>query len=299
MLNSCGTDKAGTPNPETMVTQEVDSLFVTESKNGMKSYRFKAPKRIGYDLAREPYEIYPKGVFVETFRDSTEEIESSLTADYAINHKSKSRSLWEAIGNVVATGEDGRTLYTEQLFWDDQTERIYSNVDCKIVQKDGIYIGDGIESDQALKYWKFRNTVSKLEIDPPSGEQSPSQGSRLPEAGETVTEEFGHPVVSEPGSMSEPAQRKTDQSNEPGQREEPGRTPDRNATGRSAAGLNTTGRSQPRPTIQPVENDESKPGAGRPASPTGRTPGRREHTRQDRDGSTTTETTQQKSLGQQ
>lgn len=244
MLYSCGGGKSGGPNPETLVTQEVDSIFVVESKNGMKSYRFEAPKMIGYDLAREPYEEYPLGVFVETFRDSTEEIESSLRADYAINHKSRTRSLWEAIGNVVATGEDGRTLYTEQLFWDDQTERIYSNVDCRIEQADGIYIGDGLESDQALKYWRFRNTVSKLDIDSPSGRQGTSPEGGEPDAGENAPGSDVQPIAPPSGSPDA-------EHSEADRATQPGRTAPQEGAEEPAEAI----RNAPRRTIQPVEED--------------------------------------------
>jgi hypothetical protein len=166
-----------------MVTAESDSIFTVQSKNGLKNHRMETPKMIEYGLAREPYSVYPEGIFVETFRDSTEEVESSLLADHVISYKT--RKLWEAIGNVVATGADDRTLYTEQLFWDEKTGRIYSNVDCKIVQKDGVHIGEGLESDQALKHWEFRNPISKLEVDAPAGGQSNSSSDQAESGNET------------------------------------------------------------------------------------------------------------------
>ena len=39
---------------------------------------------------------------------------------------------------------DGKTLYTQQLFWNARTKKIYSNVDSKIVQNNGrdVFIGE-------------------------------------------------------------------------------------------------------------------------------------------------------------
>ncbi len=251
-----------------MITQESDSLFVVESKNGMKAYRFfKTPKRIGYDLAREPYEIYPQGVFVETFRDSTEEIESTLRADYAINHKYKNRTLWEAVGNVVATGENGRTLYTEQLFWDEGTERIYSNVDCRIEQADGVHVGDGIESDQALKHWRFRNTRSRLAIESPGG--SSAGDARTEEAddeGHGGSEPEGPAAASNgPGTTVQPTE---DDLSTPAPSEEnlSGKiSAEGNALGTAAPDM--SGRRERRRTIQPVEGDESAFATGENPAP--------------------------------
>ncbi len=43
-----------------------------------------------------------------------------------------------------------KKLYTQQLFWNARTKKIYSNVDSKIVQNDGrdVFIGEGFESDE-------------------------------------------------------------------------------------------------------------------------------------------------------
>ncbi|MEG2576720.1 MAG: SAM-dependent methyltransferase, partial [Glutamicibacter sp.] len=48
-----------------------------------------------------------------------------------------------------------KTLYTQQLFWNAQTKKIYSNVDSKIVQSGGrdVFIGEGFESDEGFKDW--------------------------------------------------------------------------------------------------------------------------------------------------
>ena len=74
-----------------------------------------------------------------------------LTANYAIYYEN--RKLWEAKGDVVVVKSDGKTLYTQQLFWNAKTQRIYSNVDTKIVQNEGgnVFQGEGFESDEAFK----------------------------------------------------------------------------------------------------------------------------------------------------
>ena len=66
-----------------------------------------------------------------------------LTANYAIYYEN--RKLWEAKGDVVVVKSDGKTLYTQQLFWNAKTQRIYSNVDTKIVQNEGgnVFQGEG------------------------------------------------------------------------------------------------------------------------------------------------------------
>ncbi len=254
MLISCGGSGSGASNPETIVTQESDSLFVVESKNGLKSYMFKTPKRLSYDLAREPYEIYPEGVFVERFRDSTEEVQSTLMADFAINYKKGNQSrLWEARGNVVGHNvPEERTLRTEQLFWD---EKIGRNVDCRIEQEDGVYIGEGLESDQALKYWTFRNTVSRFAVDPPAGRDS-SSGEKptvgVPEDGADAATPSGD-VRTEQGAVQQNgSEQSSTEQPAPAQNRSLLRGSERNSSGQSISD-----RRERRRTIQPVEGEGS------------------------------------------
>ena len=88
-----------------------------------------------------------------------------LTANYAIYYQN--RELWEAKGNVVVEKSDGKTLYTQQLFWNARTGKIYSNVDSKIVQNNGrdVFIGEGFESDEEFKDWRFRRMKGRMEVE--------------------------------------------------------------------------------------------------------------------------------------
>ena len=88
-------------------------------------------------------------------------VDAVLTANYAIYYEN--RELWEAKGNVVVEKSDGKTLYTQQLFWNEKTRRIWSNVDSKIVEESGnSYIVEGFESDDQLKDWKFRRIKGRM-----------------------------------------------------------------------------------------------------------------------------------------
>lgn len=163
MLFSCSSESAvGNYNPETMLTQQSDTLTVLVSKNGVKSYRFYAPLMERYELAAEPYMEFRRGVDIITY-DSLGAVESTLKADYGISYEK--RELWEARGNVVAEGEGGRTLYTQQLFWDQKTDRVYSNVDCMVRDGEDYFVGEGFESDSDFKDWRFRNQTGRIHVD--------------------------------------------------------------------------------------------------------------------------------------
>lgn len=169
LLLSCNSKRDAAPvNPEAVVSMRSDTLAMMVSKNGLKSYFFEAPLMEEYSFAKEPYVKYPAGVSVKKFRDSTEIVESTLRANEAIYYKK--RGIWMASGNVIATGS-GSTLYTEQLFWDEKTDRIYSNVDTRVKDQDGEHFGEGLESDASLKKWVFRNYEGTIAL-----ETAPNEG---------------------------------------------------------------------------------------------------------------------------
>lgn len=168
MLFSCerrGADESSV-SEETMMTEYSEDLSVVMSQNGRRSYHFVTPLLEGYSLAREPYREFRKGVEITTYKDdSLSTVDVVLTANYAIYYEN--RELWEAKGNVVAEKSDGKTLYTQQLFWNAKTKKIYSNVDSKIVQNNGrdVFIGEGFESDEEFKDWRFRRMKGRMEVD--------------------------------------------------------------------------------------------------------------------------------------
>ena len=168
LLFSCADKDAGraSASEETMMTEYSEDLSVVMSQNGRRSYHFVTPLLEGYSLAREPYREFRKGVKITTYQnDSLTTVDAVLTANYAIYYEN--RELWEAKGNVVVEKSDGKTLYTQQLFWNARTKKIYSNVDSKIVQNNGrdVFIGEGIESDEEFKDWRFRRMKGRMEVE--------------------------------------------------------------------------------------------------------------------------------------
>ena len=164
LLFSC--DKppaAASGGDEALMTEYSEHLSVIMSENGRRSYFFKAPLLEGYTLVKEPYREFRKGIEITTYQDdSLTTVDAVLTANYAIYYEN--RKLWEAKGDVVVVKSDGKTLYTQQLFWNAQTDKVYSNVDSKIVQNNGrdVFIGEGFESDASFKEWRFRRMKGRM-----------------------------------------------------------------------------------------------------------------------------------------
>ncbi len=168
LLFSCGGVSAP-PKPvsfETLMNEQSDSLTMIMSEGGRTSYRFIAARVEGYTLAKEPYREFPQGVEIITYKsDSMKVVDATLTANYAIYYEE--RKLWEAMGDVTVIKSDGKELYSQQLFWNAVTQKIYSNVDTKIVDNNtgDTYIGEGFESDESMENWSFRRMKGRMQVD--------------------------------------------------------------------------------------------------------------------------------------
>ena len=161
---------------ERLLTESSENISITMSENGKLSYIFKAPLVEGYTLAKEPYREFRKGIDIVTFKsDSLSTQSGDMRSNYAIYYEN--RKLWECVGDVEVRNSSGRELYSQQLFWNTQTKRIYSNVDTKIVDTNSgdIYYGEGFESDEDMEEWTFRKMTGRMRMEMKSREERQAQ----------------------------------------------------------------------------------------------------------------------------
>ncbi len=163
----CGSATQSTSTEESttrqVMTQQSEDLTMLYSQQGNRSYRFRTPLLERYDVAQEPYMEFRRGVEVQTYNDSTHQEDSRLTANYAIFLID--RELWEAKGNVVVINASGQRLETEQLFWDQKSKRIYSNVDSRLTQGTDVIVGEGFESDENFEEYSFRRPKGRAWVE--------------------------------------------------------------------------------------------------------------------------------------
>ncbi len=152
-------------DPETTPTMSSTNRTIVYSGNGYKRFRMFAPEILLFELAERPYALYPKGITVETFKDSTAgEIASKLTADYAKYYTNE--KIWEATGNVVGDNFlDDRSFKTERLYWQEKDGRIYSDTTTTVRDGRSITRGRNFETDQSFEKWTFNNAAGKVAVD--------------------------------------------------------------------------------------------------------------------------------------
>ena len=142
-----------------------ENIEVIYSDSAKVKVQMHAKELKQFNNAEEPYSEFPKGMIVY-FYDNEQKIESEISADYAIYQNEK--KIWHAKGNVIAKNlKSGDRLDSEEMFWDEEKEEIYSNTFTRIVNENGTFYGQsGFKSNQNLtKYQLIGITNSIINIE--------------------------------------------------------------------------------------------------------------------------------------
>ncbi len=139
---------------ENLVLQYSDSSFVR--------LQLEAPLAESYTQLEDPQRKFPKGIEVFFF-DSQGVQETRLKANQATNFIN--RRLWHATGDVVVVNKKGEQLNTEELYWDEKREKIYSEVFVKITTGKEIIMGEGFEADQSFDNYTISKVTGQIAIE--------------------------------------------------------------------------------------------------------------------------------------
>jgi len=125
------------------------------SDSGITRYRVNTKQWLIYDRKNPPYWAFEKGVYLEKF-DSLYHVEASIKADTAYYFDRE--KLWRLKGHVVIKSLKGEKFETTELFWNQQTQKVYSDKYIRIQQQDKIITGYGFESNQQLTQYTIHNS---------------------------------------------------------------------------------------------------------------------------------------------
>ncbi|MCM1067087.1 MAG: LPS export ABC transporter periplasmic protein LptC, partial [Muribaculaceae bacterium] len=151
----------------TMSTADVSTLI---SDSGYTRYHVEAPLWQMFEDADDPFWRFPLGIELEQY-DLAMNPESTVTADSAIYYSRK--RLWRLDGNVVMVNTSADSFLTQQLFWDQNSRKIYSDSFIHIVRTDRTIEGYGFESDQSMEYYTVTRPTAILPADRRPGSPKP------------------------------------------------------------------------------------------------------------------------------
>lgn len=173
LLFSCSTTITEQINLE-LSSGEVPTLHTSDvttviSDSGITRYRIYTPVWNVYDKASQPYWEFPDGVHFERF-DENLIVDANVHCEYA--KFLEREKIWELKGNIRATNIKGELFETEQLFWNQKTEKIYSDSLVTITQEDYIINAQGFESNQQMTKYTWKQTQGIFPVKEEEEEQN-------------------------------------------------------------------------------------------------------------------------------
>ena len=154
VLSGCKEDgKLGVASridPSKMPTMSTVNVSTLISDSGITQYKIVSPLWNVYDEVDTPYWNFPKGIYLQKY-DRQFNVIASVAADSAKFFRML--NLWKLDGNVELHKEPGELFMTQQLFWDQRRNKLYSDSFIHIETPDRMLEGHGFESnDQLTKY---------------------------------------------------------------------------------------------------------------------------------------------------
>ena len=149
-------------DPEKVPTMTSNDVQTVISDDGRTRYRIITPRWLMFEQAREPHWVFPDGVKAEEL-DSAYQTVTSIACDSA--YYDEHRQLWDLHGHVSITNADGDVILTNQLFWNQNDHRLYSESFIHIEKQGRVIEGYGYESNERFTTYTLREVKAIFPID--------------------------------------------------------------------------------------------------------------------------------------
>lgn len=145
-------------DPETTPTMTTDSVYTLVSDSGITKYRITAQLWLMYEEAKKPFWRFPQGLMLEQF-DSVFNVVASIICDSATYFKDE--QLWRLDGNVNIETARNELILTNQLFYSQRRNEIYSDSFVHIEKANRIIEGYGFVSNDRMTTYNL-DSVSAI-----------------------------------------------------------------------------------------------------------------------------------------
>ncbi|MDE5790861.1 MAG: LPS export ABC transporter periplasmic protein LptC [Muribaculaceae bacterium] len=143
-------DVAASLNPEKMATMTTKNVSTLISDSGVIQYKIVSPLWKVYDQIDTPYWIFPNGLFLQKY-DRAFNVIATVAADSA--RYFKDRKLWKLMGRVELTKAPKDLFQSAELYWDQNSNKIYSDSFIHIETATHVLEGIGfISNDKLTEY---------------------------------------------------------------------------------------------------------------------------------------------------
>lgn len=139
--------------------RDVEILY---SDSAVVRVRIKGPMMERQTAEPDPHERFPDGVFVDFFGPDGK-VTSTLTAREGLRYETKGKVVVR--DSVVWESIEQQRLETEELIWDENTGRVFSNKFAVIRTPDEIIYGYGFEANQDFSRSRIRAIEGRIKVD--------------------------------------------------------------------------------------------------------------------------------------
>ena len=165
MLFSCG-------NPTSVIQQLASDdtlsgiiaydIVYYRSDSGVVQVELTAPM-MSQQESDSSFIEFPEG-FKACIFDGNHHVTSIISADYGINHTDQ--EYVEAFGNVsVENQEKGQCLYSDKLYWYQDTKMIYTRSKVRIIMPDKDITGDSLVAHENFDAYTIYNGQATFEVE--------------------------------------------------------------------------------------------------------------------------------------
>lgn len=122
--------------------------------------KIKTPELLHFKTENPYYEMR-KGVHA-TFFDENQQETSHIVADYAIRREHE--NIIELRKNVVATNKDGKIFKSDELIWDSNRHRFYSNKLVTIITPNQTVHGTEFWANEKFTYYEIKQSTGDFDV---------------------------------------------------------------------------------------------------------------------------------------
>ena len=166
LFSSCGGKKKilgeAITERDSLPVMETSKITTLISDSGVTRYRINTDEWLVFDKKRPTYWAFEKGLYLEKF-DSLFNVDASIQADTAYYYDRQ--KLWKLIGNVDVKNLKGERFNTELLYWNQTTQKVYSDKFIRIEQPDRVITGHGFDSNQQMTSYVIHNIEGIFYVD--------------------------------------------------------------------------------------------------------------------------------------
>ena len=151
-----GTDPEKVPS---MSTRDVQTVV---SDSGRTRYRINAKVWLMFEESSRPHWIFPDGVVAEELNENYS-TKSSIICDSA--YYDELSKVWSLVGNVRVNNAQGDKILTDNMIWDQNKHKLFSEAFIHIEKQGRVIEGYGYESDEGLNNYTLRNVEAIFPFD--------------------------------------------------------------------------------------------------------------------------------------